>query len=99
MQLLEGCYHAGGSHCTGEVDSFSYLKDVTILEDRIALEKWIRLVAERLNVPVEPYLVEDDRAPKRLRGSEDQVRVIPDSLDSPYMHNNLLDIDALMNSQ
>ena len=53
----------------------NYLKDVTMLEDRIALEKWIRLVGERLNVPVGPYLVEDDeRAPKRQRGSEDQVR-------------------------
>ena len=48
-----------------------------MLEDRIALEKWIRLVGERLNVPVGPYLVEDDRAPKRPRGSEDQVRVSP----------------------
>ena len=54
-----------------------FLKDEGMLEDRVALEKWIRLVGERLNVP---YILADDRAVKRLRGSEEQVRVIPDSL-------------------
>ena len=57
-----------------------FLKDEGMLEDRVALEKWIRLVGERLNVPVGPYILADDRAVKRLRGSEEQVRVIPDSL-------------------
>ena len=28
----------------------NYLKDVTVLKDRIALEKWIRLLGERLNL-------------------------------------------------
>ena len=54
-----------------------FLKDVGILKDRVALEKWIRLVCERLNVPVVSYILTDDRAVKRLRGSEEQVRVIP----------------------
>ena len=82
------------------VQRHDFLKDVGLLEDRVTSEKWIRLVvAERLNVPVGPYILADDRAVKRLRGSEEQVCFIPDSLDSAYVHNNLLDVDELMDSQ
>ena len=73
--------------------------DVCMQEDRNALEKWIRLVAERLNVPVEPYILQDARSAKRSRGSEEPVRVVPDSLESAYVQNMPLDIDELMNSQ
>ena len=73
-----------------------FLKDVCMLEDRVALEKWIRLVAERLNAPVEPYVL---RSAKRPRGSPELVRVVPDSLESAYVQNMPLDIDELMNSQ
>ena len=76
-----------------------FLKDVCMQEDRNVLEKWIRLVAERLNVPVEPYILQDERFAKRSRGSEEPVRVVPDSLESAYVQNMPLDIDALMNSQ
>ena len=76
-----------------------FLKDVCMLEDRVALEKWIRLVAERLNVPVEPYILQDERSAKRPRGSPELVRVVPDSLESAYVQNMPLDIDELMNSQ
>ena len=39
---------------------------------------------------------DDDRASKRQRGTLDQLRVVPDSLESPCMHNSLLDIEELM---
>ena len=71
--------------------------DVGLDEDRVALHKWIRLVAERLNVPVKPYIIADDRrASKRQRGTVEQLLVVPDSLESPYLHNSLLDIEELM---
>ena len=76
-----------------------FLKDACMQEDRDALEKWIRLVGERLNVPVEPYLLQDARSAKRSRESQEPVRVVPDSLESAYVQNMPLDIDELMNSQ
>ena len=39
---------------------------------------------------------DDDRASKRQRGTLEQLRVVPDSLESPYLHNSLLDIEELM---
>ena len=47
-------------------------------------------------MPVEPYILADDRASKRQRGTLEQLRVVPDSLEFPYMHNSLLDIEKLM---
>jgi hypothetical protein len=76
-----------------------FLKDACMQQDRDALEKWIRLVGERLNVPVEPNILQDARSAKRSRGSQEPVRVVPDSLESAYVQNMPLDIDELMNSQ
>ena len=49
------------------------------------------------------YLLIDDRSSKRPRGTVEARhptvearRVVPDSLESPYVHNSLLDIDELM---
>ena len=71
---------------------------MALVEELDVLHKWIRLVAERLNVPVETYILTDDRAAKkRQRGSVDSRRVVPDSLEDPYLHNSLLvDIDELI---
>ena len=66
-------------------------------EELDVLHKWIRLIAQRLNVPVEPYLLIDDRSSKRQRGTVEARRVVPDSLESPYVHNSLLNVDELMN--
>ena len=49
-----------------------------------------------LNVPVQPYLLIDERPAKRQRGVLEARSVVPDSLESPYMHTSLLDIDELM---
>ena len=46
-------------------------------------------------MPVEPYLLIDDRSSKRQRGTVEARRVVPDSLEAPYVHNALLDIDAV----
>ena len=69
-----------------------FLGNVALDEDQAVLHKWIRLLAQRLNVPVEPYLLLDDRSSKRQRGS---VRPAV-CLEAPYVHNSLLDIDELM---
>ena len=65
-------------------------------EELDVLHKWIRLLAQRLNVPVEQYLLVDDRSSKRQRVTVEARRVVPDSLEAPYVHNALLDIDELM---
>ena len=65
-------------------------------EELDVLHKWIRLLAQRLNVPVEPYLLMDDRSSKRQRGTVEARRVVPDSLEASYVHTSLLDIDELM---
>ena len=44
----------------------------------------------------EPYILQDARS---ARGSQEPVRVVPDSLEAPYVQNMPLDIDELMNSQ
>ena len=73
-----------------------FLANVALDEDLDVLHKWIRLLAQRLNVPFEPYLLVDDRFSKRQRGTVGARRVVPDSLEAPYVHNALLDIDELM---
>ena len=73
-----------------------FLSNVALDEELDVLHKWIRLIAERLNVPVEPYILLDDRASKRERGTVEARRVVPDSLEDPYLHKSLLDIDELM---
>ena len=72
-----------------------FLKNMGLVEDRVVLEKWIHLlVAERLNAPlVEPYIISDNRASKKPRGSIEQFHVLPDSLKSPFVHNMPLDIE------
>ena len=57
-----------------------FWSNVALDEDLDVLHKWIRLVAERLNV----------------RGTVEPLHVVPDSLVSPYSHNSLLDIEELM---
>ena len=44
-----------------------FLANVALEEELDVLHKWIRLVGERLNVPVAPYLLIDDRSLKRPR--------------------------------
>ena len=73
-----------------------HLANVALDEELEVLHKWIRLVAERLNVPVQPYLLIDERPSKRQRGVVEARSVVPDSLESPYIHTSLLDIDELM---
>ena len=63
-----------------------FLSYVALDEKLDVLHKWIRLIAERLNVPVEPYILSDDRASKRQRGTVEARRVVPDSLENPYLH-------------
>jgi hypothetical protein len=46
-----------------------FFGNVALDADLDVLHKWIRLVAERLNVPVQPYLVIDDRSAKRQRAT------------------------------
>ena len=73
-----------------------FLGNVALDEELDVLHKWIRLIAQRLNVPVEPYLLKDGRSSKKQRGNVDVLRVVPDSLEAPYVQNALLDIDDLM---
>ncbi len=73
-----------------------FLGNVALYEELDVLHKWIRLIAQRLNVPVEPYLLIDGRSSKKQRGNVDALRVVPDSLEAPYVQNALLDIDDLM---
>ena len=44
-----------------------FLGNVALDEELDVLHKWIRLLAQRLNVPVEPYLLIYDRSSKRQR--------------------------------
>ena len=74
-----------------------FLSNVALDEELdVVLHKWIRLVAERLNVSVEAYILTDDRASKRQRGTVEPRRVVSDSLESPYVHKSLLGIEELM---
>ena len=73
-----------------------FLANVALDEELDVLHKWIRLLAQRLNVPVEPYLLIDDRSSKRQRGTVEARRVVPDILEDPYLHNSLLNIDELI---
>ncbi len=73
-----------------------FLGNVALDEDLDVLHKWIRLLGQRLNVPVEPYLLIDGRSSKKQRGTVEARLVVPDSLEAPYVHNALLDIDELM---
>ena len=73
-----------------------FLANVALDEELDVLHKWIRLVGERLNVPVAPYLLIDDISSKRQRGTVEARRVVPDSLEALYVHKSLLDIDELM---
>ena len=72
-----------------------FLKDAFMQEDLDALEKWIRLVGERLNVPVEPYILQDARSAKRSRRSQEPVRVVPESLESAYLQKMPLVIEKV----